>query len=312
MPTLLLSHAAFLRHDTGPGHPESVERLRAITETLATESFAPLIRAEAQPVDRETIARVHPHAHIDRILGLVPETGYSWVDPDTVLSPASGEAALLSVGAVVEAVDEVMAGKVRNAFCAVRPPGHHAETDRAMGFCFFNNVAIAAFHARAAHGIKRIACIDFDVHHGNGTQDIFENDPDLLYISTHQAGAYPHTGHRYETGVANNIVNIPLPAGAGSAEFRTAISREAIPALTAFSPELILISAGFDAHVADPLAHLRLKTEDFGWVTRQIDKIAAEMCGGRIVSALEGGYNIPALAASVAAHVRALMGLEDR
>jgi acetoin utilization deacetylase AcuC-like enzyme len=222
------------------------------------------------------------------------------------MSPGSAEAALRSAGAVMAAVDAVMDGRIANGFCAVRPPGHHAERDRAMGFCLFNNIAVGALHARAVHGLRRIAVVDFDVHHGNGTQDIFFDDPDLFYGSTHQWPLYPGTGSRDERGVAGNVVNAPLAPEAGGREFRAAFEQTLLPALDSFSPQFLFISAGFDAHEADPLASLRLDEEDFAWATHRLCEIAAWHCGGRVVSALEGGYDLAALARSVAAHMNAL------
>jgi acetoin utilization deacetylase AcuC-like enzyme len=235
------------------------------------------------------------------------ENGYVRIDADTFMSAGSAEAALRAAGAVIAAVDAVMGGEFRNAFCAVRPPGHHAERDRAMGFCLFNNVAAGALHARAAYGIKRIAVLDFDVHHGNGTQDIFFDDPDLFYASSHQMPLYPGTGFENERGASGNIANRPLPPGSGSAEFQTIWRDGLLPAVEAFGPEFILISAGFDAHRADPLANLNLTAEDFAWITRQVCSIASRLCDGRVVSTLEGGYELDALADSAAAHVRALI-----
>jgi acetoin utilization deacetylase AcuC-like enzyme len=249
----------------------------------------------------------HSVRHVDGVRGRIPDSGLAAIDPDTIVSSGSWDAALRAAGAVVAAVDLVMAGQARNAFCAIRPPGHHAERTGAMGFCLFNNVAIGALHAVQVHGAKRVAVVDFDVHHGNGTQDIFEKNPDLMFASTHQWGAYPGTGAATERGIANNVLNIPLPPGTGGDAWRAAMSGSLLPALRVFSPDLILISAGFDAHDADPLAQMRLSAEDFGWGTQQICAVAGEVCGGRVVSTLEGGYDLEALAASAAAHVRALM-----
>ncbi|HLI12545.1 MAG TPA: histone deacetylase family protein [Alphaproteobacteria bacterium] len=307
MPTLLYSHPACLRHDTGPHHPERPDRLRAILAVLETESFALLQRREAPRAEKAQLLRVHPEWYVDWLLSQIPKDGLAGIDADTVVSPGSGEAALRAAGAVCAAVDAVVGGEARNAFCAVRPPGHHAEPEQAMGFCLFNNVAIAAQHARAAHGLTRIAVIDFDVHHGNGTQAAFERDADLFYASTHQSPLYPGTGHPHEHGIANNVVNAPLPPAAGSAEFRRAMEAIVLPALDAFAPELVLISAGFDAHRRDPLAALNLVEDDYAWITRKLCEIAERHAKGRIVSALEGGYDLQALAASVAAHVDVLM-----
>jgi len=248
----------------------------------------------------------HPGEYVAQILAAVPPEGLRNVDSDTVLSAGSGEAMVRAAGAVVRAVDAVAAGEVSNAFCAVRPPGHHAESHRAMGFCLVNNIAVGALHARAKHGWQRVAVIDFDVHHGNGTQDIFWEDADAFYASSHQFPFYPGTGSRRETGAHGNVINVPLNAGTRGDVFRGAYTDEILPALTAFKPDLILISAGFDAHKDDPLGGLGLTAADFAWVTAQIMDVAREVCGGRVVSALEGGYNLDALADCVVAHVETL------
>ncbi|HEY4343124.1 MAG TPA: histone deacetylase family protein [Parvibaculum sp.] len=305
METLLVTHSACLDHEVPPGHPENPDRLRAVLGALEAEEFALLMRVEAPRATVEQLERVHPPIHIETILNSVPETGFHRVDADTAMSPGSGEAALRAAGAVVHAVDEVMAGRARNAFCAIRPPGHHAEPDQAMGFCLFNNVAIGALHARDAHGLARIAVIDFDVHHGNGTQACFETDPNLFYASTHQWPLYPGTGRAGERGLGN-ILNACLAPGAGSAEFREVFAEVILPALTQFAPDFIFISAGFDAHHADPLANLRLSEDDYGWATTELVQLANKLCNGRVVSTLEGGYDLAALAASTRSHVRAL------
>ena len=306
MTTLLYTHEACLEHDPGSYHPESPDRLRAVLAGLSLPDFAGLIRREAPRAELDEVARVHPRPFIEAVLAAVPARGHAALDPDTVLSPRSGEAALRAVGAVCAAVDAVMAQEGDNAFCAVRPPGHHAEPDRAMGFCLFNSVAIGAQRVRQAHGLERVAVVDFDVHHGNGTQATFENDPHLFYASTHQAPFYPGTGARSETGVGN-IVNVPLRAMSGSAEFRRAFNEFILPALDDFRPDFLLISAGFDAHRSDPLAQLMLVEEDYVWVTEQLLAVAVRHCKGRLVSSLEGGYDLNALASSAVAHVRALM-----
>ena len=306
MATLLFTHPACLQHDPSPGHPESPERLAAILAALDTPEFATLIRREAPRADPAAIARVHPAGFVERSLAAVPKSGYAAIDGDTILSPGSGEAALRAAGALCAAVDAVMAGEGMNAFCAVRPPGHHAEPDRAMGFCLFNNVAIGALHARVAHGCERVAVVDFDVHHGNGTQAAFERDANLFFASTHQSPLYPGTGMANERGVGN-IINVPLRPGSGSTEFRAAMSDIILPALATFRPDFILISAGFDAHHEDPLANLDFTDEDFAWVTREILGVAGSSCAGRVVSTLEGGYDLEALASSASAHVRELM-----
>ncbi|HYD68222.1 histone deacetylase family protein [Azospirillum sp.] len=307
MYTTLFTHSACLEHDTGLGHPECSDRLRAVLAALDAEDFCLLDRQEAPRATVEQIARAHPQDFVERVLAMIPAEGHSGVDADTVVSPGSGEAALRAAGAVVAAVDAVASGRSRNAFCAVRPPGHHAERERAMGFCLFNNAAVGAYHARAVHGLQRVAVMDFDVHHGNGTQDIFQHDPDLLYCSTHQSPLYPGTGDRGEMGEYGNCVNAPLPAMAGSPEFRHAMTNIVLPAIDHFKPDLIIISAGFDAHSRDPLAGLHLMDDDFAWATRKLGDLARTHCGARIVSVLEGGYNLRALASACSAHVRELM-----
>lgn len=307
MTTVLLTHSACLYHETPSGHPESSDRLRAVLRALEDEAFQYLLREEAPRAAREEIARVHPSYFIDAVLKAVPEKGFASLDPDTHVSPGSGEAALRAAGAVVTAVDRVMSGAALNAFCAVRPPGHHAEPTRAMGFCLFNNVAVGALHARQKHGLGRIAVVDFDVHHGNGTQAMFEEDENLFFASSHQMPLYPGTGRPSERGRANNIVNAALDPGAGSHEFRQAWDNTVLPALDAFRPDFILVSAGFDAHRRDPLANMNLTEQDYAWVTARLCAIAATHCAGRLVSTLEGGYDLNALAASAAAHVKALM-----
>jgi acetoin utilization deacetylase AcuC-like enzyme len=306
MTTLVYTHDACLEHDPGSYHPESPDRLRVVLERLSRPEFAALKRREAPLADIDEVARIHPRPFIEAVLASVPARGHAAIDVDTVLSPRSGEAALRAVGAVCAAVDAVMAEEADNAFCAVRPPGHHAEPDRAMGFCLFNSVAIGAQRARQAHGLERAAVIDFDVHHGNGTQAAFESDPHLFYGSTHQSPLYPGTGARSDTGVGN-LVNVPLRPMSGSVEFRRAFEEVILPALEDFRPDFILISAGFDAHRNDPLAQLMLVEEDYAWVTERLMACAARHCEGRIVSSLEGGYDLTALAASAAAHVRTLM-----
>ena len=304
--TILFSHPVCAEHDPGAHHPESGARLRAILDALAADAFDRLERREA-PVGRPDILTwAHDPALVEAILASVPSTGRAAIDGDTVMSPASGEAARRAAGAVVAAVDAVLAGEADNAFCAIRPPGHHAEPRRPMGFCLFNNVVIGAERARRKHGLARIAVVDFDVHHGNGTQAAFERDGDLFFGSTHQSPLYPGTGAASETGVGN-IVNAPLKPGAGSAEFRDAMESRLLPALRDFRPELILVSAGFDAHRDDPIAALELVAGDYEWITTRLTRLAGDLCGGRLVSTLEGGYDLRALAASAGAHVGALM-----
>ncbi len=306
MTTLLVTHQACFGHDPGRMHPESPARLKAILTALEAPEFAALERRAAPLAQVEQIARVHAQLYVDRVLKAIPTSGHVGFDPDTIVSPGSGEAALRAAGAVTAAVDAVVAGEARNAFCAVRPPGHHAEAARAMGFCLFNNVAVGAEQARKVHGLARIAVVDFDVHHGNGTQHMFERDANLFYASTHQWPLYPGTGAAEETGVGN-IVNVPLAPMSGSREFRAAMTEIVLPALRRFRPDLLLISAGFDAHADDPLASLRLVEGDYEWATLALMAVADECCRGRVISTLEGGYDLPALAASAAAHVRALM-----
>ena len=306
--TLIFEHAICLEHDLGQDHPERPDRLRAIQLALAEPAFAALERRSAPLASWPQIALVHPQHYIDQVAAAAPAQGRVQLDPDTAMNPASLEAARRAAGAVCSAVDAVMAGEAPNAFCAVRPPGHHAEPARSMGFCIFNSVAIGALHARAEHGLKRVAVVDFDVHHGNGTQSAFWDDGDLFYGSTHQMPLYPGTGAAVETG-AGNIHNFPLSPGAGGAAFRDAFVEGLLPALDAFAPEFLLVSAGFDGHVDDPLAQLRLETEDYAWVSAELLAVAERHCQGRLVSCLEGGYDLAALATATAAHVRALMSL---
>ncbi len=308
MPVALFTHPACLGHDTGPLHPESPARLRRVLQALEHPDFVPLLREQAPEATTAQLELAHPADYVDAILAIQPDEGESvYLDGDTLMSHGSRAAILRTVGAPIAAVDAVMEGWATAAFAAVRPPGHHAERARAMGFCLFNGAAIAAWHARARWGIKRVAIVDFDVHHGNGTQHILETDPDFFYASSHQSPCYPGTGAASERGVADNVVNMPLRPGSGSAQFRQAWEATAIPALDAFAPELLIISAGFDAHRADPLADLRLETEDFGWITDQLMAVADRHCAGKLVSVLEGGYDLDALAASAALHVRRLM-----
>jgi acetoin utilization deacetylase AcuC-like enzyme len=306
MATALYTHPGCLQHDPGTHHPEAPSRLRAVLTALDQPEFSHLERREAPAATLDDLALVHSPQHIRRVLGAVPKTGHVAIDADTVLSPGSGIAALRAAGAVVAAVDAVVAKEADNAFCAVRPPGHHAEPDRAMGFCLFNNAAIGALRAREVHGLQRVAVIDFDVHHGNGTQAAFERDDTLFYASTHQYPLYPGTGAASEAGVGN-IVNVPLRPLSGSAQFRLGVTQRVLPALDAFRPELVLISAGFDAHRDDPLAQLLLEEADYTWITEKLLEIAYRHAEGRLVATLEGGYDLVALGASVAAHIRVLM-----
>jgi len=308
MTTFLYTHAACLEHDPGRHHPESPARLRAVLAALDDPEFARLERREAPEAALEDLLRVHPRRHVERILGAVPKSGHVGIDADTILSPASGAAALRAAGAVVAAVDAVVSKEADNAFCAVRPPGHHAEPQKAMGFCLFNNAAIGALRAREVHGLARVAVVDFDVHHGNGTQAAFETDGSLFYASTHQYPLYPGTGAASETGVGN-IVNVPLRPMSGSGQFRLGMTQRVLPALDAFRPDLVLVSAGFDAHKNDPLAQLLLEEGDYTWVTEKLLEIAYDHADGRFIATLEGGYDLAALGASVAAHIRVLMSV---
>jgi len=305
--TLLFTHPICLEHDMGSWHPEAPARLKAILDTLGDDQFAGLDRREAPLGTMQDIERVHAAYYAETIFENVPKSGHVHLDADTAMNSASGDAALRAVGALCAAVDSVLKGEAKNAFCAVRPPGHHAEVAAAMGFCLFNNVAIAAEYARQVHGLERVAVIDFDGHHGNGSQNYFFRYRDLFYGSSHQYPAYPGTGMEHETGVFNNICNIPLKPGAGTTEFREGYSEKVLPALRNFAPELLLISAGFDGHVRDPLLQLRLETEDYAWVTHELLEVAETSCNGRVVSTLEGGYDLSALAASAGVHVKVMM-----
>jgi acetoin utilization deacetylase AcuC-like enzyme len=305
--TLVISHPACLAHDMGEGHPERPDRLRAIERALESEAFQMLARDSAPRADLAAIARVHPREYIEAIREATPQQGLAALDQDTSMSPGSFEAALRAAGGAVFAVDEVMGGKVRNAFVATRPPGHHAEVATPMGFCFFNNAAIAARHAQAAHGAKRVAIMDFDVHHGNGTQHIFWDDPTVMYASTHEMPNYPGTGAVTERGEHDQIVNAPLRAGDGGEAFREAMEVAILPRIEAFSPDVLIVSAGFDAHRRDPLGNLNLVEADYAWATRKLIAVAHKRGHDRVVSVLEGGYDLEGLARSVAAHVTALM-----
>ena len=307
MTTLLITHPACLDHLTPAGHPERPDRLRAIERALEHERFQNLARVEAPAAALETIALCHPMDYVTAIRDATPKTGLARLDADTSISPGSFEAALRAAGGAAFAVDEVMAGRARNAFVATRPPGHHTETARPMGFCLFNNAAIAARHAQKRHGIERAAIVDFDVHHGNGSQDIFWSDATVMYGSTHQMPLYPGTGAKGERGEHETIVNAPLRPGDGGEEFRQAFETVILPRLRDFQPDLLVISAGFDAHMRDPLANLNLLEADFDWATRKLMEIADASGGGRVVSVLEGGYDLNGLASSAAAHVAALM-----
>ncbi len=306
MTTAYYSHDVFVEHLTPPGHPERPERLRAIRETLDGNDFSALVRVEAPLADADTLLYAHPQEHIESLMAAIPEEGIARVDPETSASPKSWQSVLHAVGAANAAVDAVFEGSADNAFIAARPPGHHAEKTRSMGFCLVNNAAIAARHAQRAHGAERIAIVDWDVHHGNGTQDIFWDDKSVLYASTHQMPLYPGSGALLEEG-AGNIFNAPLAPESGSETFRDAFKERILPAIQQFKPDLIIISAGFDAHYRDPLGQINLVEEDYDWATGRLMDLASRHCDNRLVSLLEGGYDLKGLADSTAAHVRRLM-----
>ena len=307
MTTLLISHPSSLQHATPAGHPERIDRIRAVERTLEDERFATLQRVTAPEGTLAQVELCHAPRFAQAVVEASPQNGMVHIDADTSMSPGTLSAALHGVGAAVHAVDEVMTARAANAFCAMRPPGHHAESDRAMGFCFFNNAAIAARHAQKVHGVERVAILDWDVHHGNGTQEIFWSDPSVLYASLHEMPLFPGTGAASERGEHGNIVNAPLRAGDGSDVFRDAYENAVLPRIAAFRPDLVIISAGFDAHWRDPLANLNLKEPDFAWATQKLMELADRHAGGRLVSILEGGYDLEGLSKSVAAHVMALM-----
>jgi len=305
--TLLLTHSACLDHLTPPGHPERPDRLRAVGEVLGEDRFDKLVRGEAPQGSLDSVTLCHNEHYVGELRHIAPSSGLIYLDGDTSMSPGTWQAVMRGVGGAVAATDAVMSGTHRNAFVAVRPPGHHAEINKPMGFCFFDNAAIAARHAQRKYGIARAAVVDFDVHHGNGTQDIFWADPTVMYCSTHQMPLFPGTGARGERGEHDTIVNAPLRPGDGGKAFHAAFAERILPRLEDFRPELIIISAGFDAHMRDPLANLNLNEDDFGWATRKIMEVADGCAEGRVVSVLEGGYDLEALANSAAAHVTALM-----
>ena len=306
MVTRLYSHPIYLEHLTPPGHPERPDRLRAVERVLEDEKFATLDRVQAPEGDPATILYAHPESFVEKVRQAIPEEGIRSIDGDTSVSPKSWQAVLTAIGAANAAVDDVFSDRADNVFVASRPPGHHAEKTTAMGFCLFNHAAIAARHAQKAHGVERVAIVDWDVHHGNGTQDIFWDDPSVLYCSTHQMPLYPGTGAKNETGVGN-IVNAPLAPRTGSELFRDAFNSRVLPAIDNFQPDLVIVSAGFDAHHRDPLAEINLTEDDFDWATGQLMASAARHASGRLVSLLEGGYDLQGLAFSVAAHVGRMM-----
>jgi acetoin utilization deacetylase AcuC-like enzyme len=307
MATLYYAHPDFLLHDTGDHHPECADRLSAIEQALEAPEFSKLIRVLAPLGTEQQVRLIHSQFHIETVLDSVPELGHSYLDADTVLSKYSKLAAFRAVGAACDAVDKILTEQADNAFCAIRPPGHHAEPELSMGFCIFNNVAIAAEYARLYYSLKRVAIVDFDVHHGNGTQAAFYKNPAVFYASSHEMPNYPGTGFPNEVGLGN-IVNVPLRAGDTGTEFRHKYSSIILPALRSFKPELLLISAGFDAHKDDPLSSVNLVEDDFRWISQELMDCAGQCCNGRVISVLEGGYNLKALAASAAVHVKTLLG----
>ena len=306
MSTQFFYHRDCLDHYPGLSHPESPQRLISITKTLSHTNFDMLSRVQSPKAEFDTITLMHDPYYVESIFNSLPISDSKQLDPDTILSPGSGDALLRGVGGICSAVDNVLSGVSNNAFCCMRPPGHHAEYGEAMGFCIFNNIAVAAKYAQKKYGIDKVAVVDFDVHHGNGTQHLFENDPNLFYASTHQFPAYPGTGAISEVGLGN-IVNVPLKPGTGSESFREAYTTTILPKLNTFEPELLLVSAGFDAHRKDPLCQLNLNSDDFSWVTKHLIEVADNHCQGMLISTLEGGYDLDALASSVAKHVQELL-----
>ncbi|MEV8468709.1 histone deacetylase family protein [Fluviibacterium sp. DFM31] len=307
MTTALFTHPASLEHVTPDGHPERVERMLAIERALSAPAFDALDRRSAPPAARADLLRCHPAGYVDRVASAAPDQGWVALDGDTHVMAGSYEAGLRAAGGAIAAVDAVLDGDVTNAFCALRPPGHHAERATAMGFCLFGSVAIAAKHALEARGLSRVAVVDFDVHHGNGTQDLLWEEARATFISTHQSPLYPGTGMRNERGAHGQILNLPLPPGTDGTAYRAIFEERVLPALLQARPELILVSAGFDAHAADPLAQMALGTEDFAWIAERLCHVASDICAGRLVSVLEGGYDLTALSESVTAYVAVMM-----
>ncbi|WP_031552220.1 histone deacetylase family protein [Parvularcula oceani] len=306
MTTLLFTSSRFAEHEVPEGHAERSERMAAVDRALGSGDLAGLERREAPRAGRDALLRGHSEAYVSRIEAAAPQDGIVQLDPDTFMGAHSLEAALRGAGGALAATDAVLSGEAERAFVASRPPGHHAEREAAMGFCLFSNAALAALHAREAHGLRRVAVLDFDVHHGNGTQDVLWDEPGMFYASSHEWPLYPGTGEPSERGAAGTVRNATLAAGEGGAAFRRAWGEDLLPQIAAFGPELLIVSAGFDAHAADPLANLQLVEDDFEWITAEIRALADSQCGGRIVSLLEGGYDLGALERSVACHVKRL------
>lgn len=301
-----ISHYDCTKHEMGAHHPEQPARLGAINDRLIASGLEMVLHQfDAPQATRAQLLRVHNEEYVDQIFAASPTEDLAWVDGDTAMNPHTLNAALYAAGATILAVDLVMQGKAKQAFCGVRPPGHHAERAKAMGFCFFNNVAVGAAHALSVYGLERVAVIDFDVHHGNGTEDIFTGEPRVLFCSSFQHPMYPHSG--FDTNEPN-IVNIPLPSRTDGAGFREAVEAKWLPVLEEFKPQLVMISAGFDAHAEDDMAHMNLREFDYAWITRRLCDIADRHCDGKVVSTLEGGYSLPALARSVAVHIKAFLG----
>ncbi|WP_117190768.1 histone deacetylase family protein [Rhizobium terrae] len=308
MTTRLYEHEIFLEHRTPEGHPERADRLRSLNIALQHPNFSTLDRKQAPQANEDSVLLVHPEKHLRAVMRSIPEEDeVRQIEADTYVGPKSFQAALTGVGGAMAAVDDVLSGKVDNAFVAARPPGHHAEKNKFMGFCLFNNAAIAARHSRQKHGIERVAIVDWDVHHGNGTQDIFWDDPSVLFCSTHQMPLYPGTGAKDETGIKNNVINAPLSPDTGSEHFREAFKSRVLPALENFRPDFLIISAGFDAHHRDPLAQINLVGDDFDWATGRLMELAGKYANNRVVSLLEGGYDLEGLAESAGMHILRLM-----
>lgn len=308
MKTTIYTHDSGLRHDTGFSHPERIDRLKVVQELLGEAPYSGLPRGNVKPAAEGRLTLAHLYQYVEHVREAIPDQGHNQIDSDTIVSPGSWDAALHAAGAVCTAIDDIAAGKTVRAFCAMRPPGHHAEPSLSMGFCLFNNIFIGARHAQEKHGIEKIAIVDFDVHHGNGTDAMTRrHDGSILFVSTHQYPLWPMTG--LEDDNDESVLNFTMPPESGSERFRTLYETKVLPALTRFAPDLVMISAGFDAHRNDPLAQINLDTEDFRWVTQKLCAVAEASAQGRVVSVLEGGYDLDALRASVAVHLDALAGL---